>query len=252
MLCLEWGARDAAGTVGLEGSREPHPGSVLQHRHTASSQLPCAGWAGAAGGKESHGSIPALGKHGLSSAAGSYCCRSKVGSKKGAPLTDNRRLKKEIHSENCPLLKPCRFSPNSEKYPNLHLSSSRGPGRISPGIHQPSQPLWPGITLDPALHAWVDFQPHKEPWRSFVHQGGTPVTTHSIPAYPGRAVTPGRAAEEPSSLSSLPSLPRQCCTIRLLTVQSLFQLWANVKKAEKSPGELFHPSLFMEQRYSQP
>lgn len=37
-----------------------------------------------------------------------------------------------------------------------------------------------------------------------------------------------------------------------LTLQSLSQLWANLKKVEKSPGELFHPSLFMEQRYSQP
>lgn len=60
-------ARDAAGSLGLKGSPEPHPGSVPQHRHSVSSQLPCAGRAGAGDGEESHGSIPALGKRAVQS-----------------------------------------------------------------------------------------------------------------------------------------------------------------------------------------
>lgn len=198
--CPERGGRDSGG-CGTGGIPGISAGLVFQ--------LPYMAWAGSGGGK---GSIPALGKHGLCNAARSCCCHPKLGSEKGTPLTDNRRLKKGIHPENCPLLKHCIFFPNSEKYPNLYLSSSWGPGsqpRDPPSF--PAAVAWdhPG----PALHAWIDFQPHKEPWRPFEPRTGTPVTPHIIPAYPGRAVNPEELQRSPTPLSSLPSLPMQCCTL---------------------------------------
>lgn len=78
-------------------------------------------------------------KHRLWDARGSYWYHPKMGSKKRTPLTDNRRQRKGIRPKNCPLPKPCRFFPNSGKYPNLHLSSSllggqAGPARGSTGL----------------------------------------------------------------------------------------------------------------------
>lgn len=176
-------------------------------------------------------------KHRLWGAPGSYWCHSKPGSKKRthSPL-DNRRQKKEICPENCPLPKPCRVFPNSEKHSNLHFSSSLLEARQD----QPRDRQGHSSDHTDQL-AIIGGAPEtlQAPERAAVDP---PVATCFISALLRRVMNPRRGTEEPSSHFQPSQLAQPVLHHRIhpgCTQLSLFQLWANVKRLKKSPGGAF-------------
>lgn len=134
----------------------------------------------------------------------------------------------------------------TEKYPDLHLSSSWGRAGSAQGSSSLPSRCGLGSPWTQLCMRGLTFSHTRSPGDPlYPREGPSLLLTASQHVLGG--LRSCRGAQLP-----FPASPVCPCRVAPLRVQSLFQLWANLKKVEKSPGELFHPSLFMEQRYSQP